>query len=285
MKTNSMRAPLYKSAAVLVVLVLLAYLTSTSGGGVLDSVGKLIVGAFRLVQWAFAMVIGISVCIAALIGIFLFAVSLYDKEASAMMATKTKAAVAELLAPVFAFFGSLRTANPPQAMAAQAVPTPTVADNTTQLKDELQTIVAGEVSKVTANQQALDAQFASLHAKLQNLEEKTAGFAAADQVEAIASEIANSGRALASVQEKVTVLEVNLGDTVQKLQALAPEKLLGDLPNRLEKLEQKGEQKGFDPQPLVDSIEQLQRQVEEIKKVKPATVAKTTAAGKGRKKT
>ena len=65
MKTNTMRAPLYKAGAVILVMALLAYLTSASGGGVLDSVGQLIIGAFRLVQWAIAMTIGIAVCIAA----------------------------------------------------------------------------------------------------------------------------------------------------------------------------------------------------------------------------
>ena len=61
MKTNTMRAPLYKAGAVILVMALLAYLTSASGGGVLDSVGQLIIGAFRLVQWAIAMTIGIAV--------------------------------------------------------------------------------------------------------------------------------------------------------------------------------------------------------------------------------
>ncbi|NLB06157.1 MAG: hypothetical protein GX835_04180 [Desulfobulbaceae bacterium] len=83
MKTNAMRTPLIKAGVVLLVFVLLAYLTSASPeGGVLDSVGLIIIGAFRLVQWAIAMIIGVAVCIAFLIGVFLFAVSLYDREAA-----------------------------------------------------------------------------------------------------------------------------------------------------------------------------------------------------------
>ncbi|MGE4559571.1 MAG: hypothetical protein AB7E77_05190, partial [Desulfobulbus sp.] len=65
MKTNMMRAPLIKSAVVLLIFILLAYLTSASPeGGVLNSLGLIIIGAFRFVQWAFAMVIGLAVCIA-----------------------------------------------------------------------------------------------------------------------------------------------------------------------------------------------------------------------------
>lgn len=99
MKTNAMRTPLIKAGVVLLVFVLLAYLTSASPeGGVLDSVGLIIIGAFRLVQWAIAMIIGVGVCIAFLIGVFLFAVSLYDREAASVLYAKTKSAVADLLA-------------------------------------------------------------------------------------------------------------------------------------------------------------------------------------------
>jgi hypothetical protein len=279
MKTNTMRAPLYKAGAVILVMALLAYLTSASGGGVLDSVGQLIIGIFRLVQWAIAMVIGVSVCIAALISIFLFAVSLYDKEASASMYTKTKESVAELLAPVFGLVGGLccRT-------SSCTVPAQPVVDNSAQLKSELQTIVAGEVGKVTASQQELNAQFASLQAKIQSLEEKTTSFAAAGQVEAIAGEIAASAKTLTSVQESVTTLEGKIRDTAQKLQAMTPEKMLGDLPARLEKLELQGEDKGFDPQPLTESIQSLQKDLEEVKKAQSASVAKSVPGGKGKKK-
>ncbi len=54
------------------------------------------------------MTIGVAVCIAFLIGVFLFAVSLYDRQASSVLAAKTREAVSELLAPVFALVDSLR---------------------------------------------------------------------------------------------------------------------------------------------------------------------------------
>ena len=146
MKTNAMRTPLIKAGVVLLVFVLLAYLTSASPeGGVLDSVGLIIIGAFRLVQWAIAMIIGVAVCIAFLIGVFLFAVSLYDREAASVLYGKTKAAVADLLAPVFALVDSLRKQPrpvPPERAAAPVVQ-PLVqqpaepAVDATRLQDEL----------------------------------------------------------------------------------------------------------------------------------------------------
>ena len=291
MKTNAMRAPLIKAGAVLLVFALLAYLTSASpDGGVLDSLGLIIIGAFRLVQWAIAMTIGVAVCIAFLIGVFLFAVSLYDRQASSVLAAKTREAVSELLAPVFALVDSLRKQPRPAPAAAMPVPAqqPLVqqpaapAVDAVKLQDELQTLIAGEIRKVADNQQSLSDQFASLNAKIDVIEEKTAGFAAADQVAAIADQIAASGQRLDAVQASVTALEGRLDHTARSLQDLTPDKLLGDLPGRLEKLEQQGETPSFDPQPLTESIQTLQHEVEELRK--KGAGKPQPAGGKSRKK-
>lgn len=261
MKANMMRAPLIKSAAVLLVFVLLAYFTSASPeGSVFNSVGMIIIGAFHLVQWALAMAIGLIVCIAFLIGIFLFAVSLVNKDTSASMYEGVKHSVTILCNPIFSYLSSFKCKEP--HCASQ----PRVDADSGQLKDELQTIITCEVRKVTDNQQALNDQFTALNAKIRELEEKSSGFAAAGQLDIIANEIASSGKILGTVQETVTTLEGKLGDTAHQLQAITPENILGDIPNRLEKLEQKSEDKGFDPQPLTESLQSLQKEVEEIKK-------------------
>lgn len=261
MKANMMRTPLIKSAVVLFVFVLLAYLTSVSSeGSVLNSVGTIIIGAFRLVQWALAMAIGLAVCIVFLVGIFLFAVSLVNKETAATMYEGLKGSVLALCAPVCSCLGSFKCAE------SQCSPPVQVAAGSEQLKDELQVIIAGEVKKVTDNQQALQDQFVSLNAKIQIIEEKSSGFAATGQLEAVVSEIANTTKALGTVQNSVATLEGKISDTVQQLQAITPEKLLGDIPARLASLEQKGDVKAFDPQPLTESLQVLQKEFEELKK-------------------
>ena len=271
MNANTMRTPLIKSAVVLLVFVLLAYLTSASPeGSVLGSIGMIIIGAFRLVQWALAMAIGLAVCIAFLIAIFLFAVAMVNKETAASMYAGVKQSVAVLLAPVFSCLGSYKCKEAQCAPSVQ--PVEAVAGNE-QLKDDLQTIIADEVKKVTENQQVLSAQFTALNAQMQAMEEKSSGFAVAGQLDTIAGEIAASGKILGTVQATVTTLEGKLGDTVQQLQALTPEKILGDIPARLDKLEQPVT--GFDPQPLTESIQTLQKELEEIKKKStPNTKAK-----------
>jgi predicted nucleic acid-binding Zn-ribbon protein len=155
------------------------------------------------------------------------------------------------------------------------------AVDATKLQDELQTLIAGEIRKVADSQQSLSDQFAALNAKIDVIEEKTAGFAAADQVSAIADQIAASGQRLDAVQASVASLEGRIDDTARSLQDLTPDKLLGDLPGRLEKLEQRGETPPFDPQPLTESIQTLQHEVEELRK---KGAGKPQAAGKSRKK-
>ncbi len=261
MKENMMRTPLIKSAVVLLVFVLLAYFTSVSSeGSVLNSVGTIIIGAFRLVQWALAMAIGLTVCIAVLVGIFLFAVSLISKETSTTMYEGVKRSALALCAPLCSCLGSLKCSDSQCSQPTQ------VSAGSEQLKDELQAIIACEVKKITDNQQALNDQFVSLNAKIQFIEEKSSGFAATSQLEIIAGEIANSGKALGTVQNSVATLEGKLSDTLQQLQAITPEKMLSDIPARLASLEQKGEVKGFDPQPLTESLQILQKEVEELKK-------------------
>jgi polyhydroxyalkanoate synthesis regulator phasin len=282
MNANMMRAPLIKSAAVLLIFVLLAYLTSASPeGGVLNSAGMIIIGAFRLVQWALAMAIGLAVCIAFLIGIFLFGVSLVDRNTSAKMYQGVKQSLTVLGEPIFSYLSSI-IGKESKATASPVQP----AIDSVQLKNELQTIIAGEVQKVANSQQALNDHFISLNTKIQVIEEKSAGFAATAQLSAIADEIASSGKILGTVQESVATLEGKLGNTVQQLQAITPEKMLGDLPARLEKLEQKLEESAFDPQPLTESLETLEKEVAEMKKkpVSNKTTSNKTATSRAKKR-
>jgi len=279
MKENMMRTPLIKSAVVLLFFVLLAYLTSASPeGSVMNSVGLIIIGAFRFVQWLIAMAIGLAVCIAFLIGIFLFAVYLVNKESAATMYAGVKCSVATLCAPLFSRLGSFSCK---ESSCAQPVtparPQPVqVAVDTEQLKGELQTIIVDEVKKVADNQQVLQERFAALNVQMQAMEEKSSSFAVAGQLEALAGEIAASGKVLGTVQTSVATLEGQLSNTVQKLQAITPEAMLGDIPARLQSLEQQGD--GFDPQPLTESLQTLQKEMEELKK-------KNTGGGsKARKK-
>ena len=265
MKGEMMRAPLIKSGVVLLVFVLLAYFTSTSAeGSVLNSIGMIVLSAFRLVQWSLAMIIGLAFSIAFLFAIFLGAVAMVDKYAAAGMYRGLKQSLASMLAPVLSMIGSVRakeqTTVPPAPMQA----TPPVVE-TTDLKEELQAVIADEIKKVAADQQGLGDQVAALAGKISQIEENSAGFAVTGQVESIAGSIADTGKMLGTVQETLSALEAKVNAVAQQVQALTPDKMLGDIPARLEKIEQ-ADDPGFDPQPLTESIASLQKEIEALKK-------------------
>ena len=114
-------------------------------------------------------------------------------------AAQFEAAIKPAGLPVFPQTTVVEIENTHNRAGGVVVPQPLVqqpaapAVDATKLQDELQTLIAGEIRKVADNQQSLSDQFASLNAKIDVIEEKTAGFAAADQVAAIADQIAASG--------------------------------------------------------------------------------------------
>ena len=276
MKENMLRSPLFKAGLILLVLVLLTYLTCASPeAGLLGSVGQIFIGAFRLVQWTLAMAIGLTFSIAFLIGVFLFAVFLVNREKAASMFQAVKTSVCALCQPVCArltaALGRYGKTSGSCAASPSPVTTAPVAPDTS-FKEELQAIVAGEVRKVTENQQALSDQFAALAGKIQAMEDKSADFASAGQLGALASELAASGKTLETVQAQVATLEGKIGETAQQMQAITPEKMLGDIPARLQQLEQpKGQQPASDPAPLTASSESLQVEGEVLKKRKSSS--------------
>jgi len=286
MKENMLRSPLLKAGLVLLVLVLLAYLTSAAPeGGLFSAIGQLFIGVFRLVQWAIAMVIGLTFSIAFLIGIFLLAAFLVNKETAASMYQAVKKSVFALCQPICARFTALgqcketsascATPPPPEPLPVEPVAPPVAAATEApdaHFKEELQAIVADEVRKVTEIQQALSDQLAALAGKYQAMEDKCADFASAGQLGALASELAASGKTLETVQAQVASLEGKIGETVQQLQGITPDKILGDIPARLQQLEQpKEQQPAFDPAPLNASIENLLMEIEELKKRKSSS--------------
>ncbi|MBM9538380.1 hypothetical protein [Desulfobulbus alkaliphilus] len=279
MKTNKMRTPLIISAAVLLVFSLLAYFTSaTPEGGFFSSVGLIIIGIFRFIQWTIAMIIGLTISIAVLIGVFLLCVAIANRQKAAEMYQNIKRSVMDLLAPALCSLAALRgkeapcaaaepveklvpatgqevSADIPPATASEAEPVAATVASPVDLAEEIKTIA--EV------QQQLTQQINTLNAQLTAMEEKSTTFATAGQVDAITGEITASNKSLGAVQESVTTIEGRISETVQKMQALSTDKLLGDLPARLQKLEQ-DQVPEFDPKPLNDALAALQKKTGSI---------------------
>jgi len=107
MNRNVLRAPLIKSAIVLVIFSLLVYFTSTSPeGSVWTSIGTIFVAGFRTIQWAVALSIGLIVCIAVMIGIFLGAAALFNPASASRMFEALLQTLSAWITPVAGIFAS-----------------------------------------------------------------------------------------------------------------------------------------------------------------------------------
>lgn len=283
MKTNTMRTPLIISAAVLLVFALLAYITSaTPGVGVFGSVGLIIIGIFRFIQWTIAMIIGLTLSIAVLFGVFLLCVAIFSRQKAAEMYQNIKRSVVELLAPAFCYLATLRgqkascaATEPTQKTAltadqADPAETPLAAAPVDEPVDEPVVAavtspadLAEEIKTIAEVQQKLTQQISTLNAQVTAMEEKSTSFATAGQVDSIAGEITASNKSLGAVQESMNAMEGKITETVHKVQTLSAEKLLGDLPARLQKIEQT-QAPEFDPAPINEALAALQTKINAI---------------------
>ncbi|QQG65185.1 hypothetical protein [Desulfobulbus oligotrophicus] len=288
MHANITRASLYKAAAVLLFFVILAYLvSSTPDGGVFSSIGQMIIGVFRFIQWSIAMIIGVTLSIAVLIAIFLFAVSLTNKAAAASMYQAIRVAVIDLsqsfisrYRPTVATAETVR----PEEIPTRDIPAAPVQQSPvheSSSSDTLSAQIAGDIQKMAESQQALSSQLSNLTSKLQVLEERSSDFLTAGHLETVTAELATTGKNLGALQADATVLEQKISQTLQQVTTITPEKILGNIPERLQHLETKEDAPAFDPAPLVASIEALEAAVGDLKKQKTSPAkARTTKTKK-----
>lgn len=91
MKNNVLRAPLIKTAALLTVISILAYLTASSPEGSLwSSFVTLVAAILRTVQLGLGLIVSLAFCLAVLAGIFLGGVALVSRESAADLANQLR---------------------------------------------------------------------------------------------------------------------------------------------------------------------------------------------------
>jgi len=246
MKSNVMRGPLLKAGAVLLVFTLLVYFTSTSAeGSVWSSIAMIVVGAIRLVQWAIGMVIGLVFCLAVLIGIFLGAVAMVNRESAAQMYSSLKIIVGEWVTSGIAALSGARCK---AAASSGADSAPAQAVDTTKI-DEIHALLESRLSDLTD--------------KIHELEAKMSAFVSVDKLEKVAGEVTASGDALQNLKDLLAGLEERVEDAAKKLEDVSSDKLLGDLPHRVKSIEQQDVASKEDINSLVDLVERLQQDIQE----------------------
>lgn len=260
MKSNVLRGPLIKAAIVLLILSLLVFFTSTSpDGNVWASMGSIVVVILRTIQWLIGLSISLVVCLAVMFGIFLGAVSLVNPSTASRMYEGLRTNIITLLAPVLALFSSDKE----EQLAA------TLEQFGTDLKKEL----TGDLQRVQAGlskaQDELGSTLSSITRNLTSLTETVATLPATEQLEAIGEEIKETVATVASVQGNVDTLKASVEKTGKQVQEISPESVLGDLPSRIETLEQQETPEPVavvDISPLEKTIASLQDKLAAVEK-------------------
>jgi hypothetical protein len=100
MKNNMLKKPLIQSVLILALPSLLLYLIAGNPEAtVWSSLGVIIMGALRTIQWIIAMTLALLVCLAFLFAIFFGAVALFDRDTSAKMYGNLKTLLLSWLPP------------------------------------------------------------------------------------------------------------------------------------------------------------------------------------------
>ncbi|WP_456386806.1 hypothetical protein [Desulfolithobacter sp.] len=249
MKNNTLRAPLIKAGVVLGIFALLAYFTSTSAeGSVWSSLGNIIVFLFRAVQLAVGLALSLFICLAVLIGIFLGAVALVNRDGARRMYEALVETVARWLEPC------IRRLRPDRAAELEA----RLGTFGQELKTELSSGLNRTAQELRKAQVALENSLQSLVSRLRDMEENAEQKADAGQVEELAATVSGSEETLARLDQTIARLETEMKKVMDQVQALSPDALLGDLSSRLEALESREDVK--------DQVVALQEEVVAIRK-------------------
>ncbi len=204
-------------------------------------------GAIHLVQWIIGMSIGLVVCLAVLIGIFLGAVAMVNRESAAGMYAALKVTLGGWLADGLATVVNMKACAQQRETASPKVQPAVIVDNTKV--DEIHTMLESKLNDLTA--------------KIHALESKMAAFASTDKLDQVAGEVNASGDALQKLSKVLTGLETKVDDAHGKLQDISSEKLLGDLPGRVTSIEAKDVASKDDIKPIVDLVERLQTEIQD----------------------
>ncbi|MEA2115305.1 MAG: hypothetical protein U9P36_07955 [Thermodesulfobacteriota bacterium] len=232
MKQNVLQAPLIKSAIVLVIFSLLFYFTSSSpDGSVWGSIGSIFIVAFRTIQWALALAIGLIVSLAVLFGIFFGAVAMFNPASASRMYEGLRQTLLDWFTPIITQCKSKRE----EKLAA-------AFDTFGQdLKKEFASDIQAAQLGLSKTQTELETKLGSISSRLTRLEEETTGLAAAEQVEAIVGEVNDVVESAAVIKGTVDALKSSVEQTAS-VDITGLEKNIAELQSELASVQQKTEE-------------------------------------------
>ena len=255
MKPNLLRAPLINSAILLVVCSLLVYFTLTSPeGSIWSSIGAIFTLFFRIAQLVIGLALGLLVCIVVLIGIFLGAVALFDASSASRMYEGLRQTILNWLAPVL----DLLSSDSDDKLKAE------LSDFGRTLKTDFSQMIGSARRELSTAQNELAGKLQVLQGKVRAAEEAAEEKVSSEQLEAVSAEVATVTEALAATEGKIQNLQKSIEQVTEKVGAVDPKAILGDVPTRLEKLEQQEPPAPVDLKPFEEKIAALQAEVKAL---------------------
>jgi hypothetical protein len=268
MKTNQLRFPLISSAIILSVFSLLVYFTLTSpGGSVINSFGSIFVLIFRTAHTAIGLALGLIICLTVLTGIFLGAIAIVSRPAASRMYEGLRQNILRWLAPL----AGLLKSNDGEKLQTELT---TFGDT---LKTDFIRLISPVRQELATAEEAFEGKVKALRGKLSEVEETIADKASAEQLETVTAEVTAVSETLSGTEANIKTLAAKVEQAVQQAGAVDAEKILGDVPARLETLEQQEPAAPVDLQPLEEKISDLQAEMNKATKPLEEKIAALTA--------
>jgi hypothetical protein len=253
MKKNILLKPLINSGIVLALLILLLYLTSSNPEAtVWSSMGMIIITVLKTAQWLLAMIIGLLICLAFLFVIFFGAIAMFDKTMSVHMYQGT---LKVLLSSLFPFMNQCNnTVQPVQEQQTTCCGKIDQEDNqepTETLKEQFSSEISLIEAQIHTTKEVLTGKIEQLSSRIDELEKMTVDMASGAQLENLGHEVQGALSSLAGIQGAVDSMQNCVEQTADLIKAATPEKILGDLPERVQVLEQ--QENTAEPPEVIDT--------------------------------
>ena len=266
MKKNMLLKPISYSVLVLALFSLLLYLIagnpeatawSSFWSSFWSSLGVIIMGVLRTIQWIIAMTLALLACLAFLFALFFGAVALFSREVSAKMFHNLKTLLLSGL-PSLTEQCCCNTS----AQSSQEEATIKAAAEALAAKQECETMNA-ELNSIrehlhTTNHVLTD-KIDQLTARIDSLEAMTTEMASKKQLDDISHKM----------QDAVSAMQSSVDQTTSLIQEISPDNILGDLPQRVQILEEQQStaetSEPVDIAPLQNDINAMQSELTQVK--------------------
>jgi predicted nucleic acid-binding Zn-ribbon protein len=269
MKANSLRKPLISTAILLILLLTMFSLTLAHPEITFwQSLGLLIIGILRGIQWFLALFLGVLFCIAFLFAIFFGAVALISKKESARLYATLQETLRQWWQPALALLPQCRM----QPTHEQPMP------------EKVYENIHAIQTQVHDTKELLSAKIEGLSKRIDTLEELTNSMADSNQLETLRKEVQGAVDSLTGIQGAVDTMKSCVEQTATQLDGISAEKILGDLPARLQSLEEQPQQPMIDISPLENDIAVIQQELVAVREKADKALASATPLEKEEKK-